>query len=208
MIKILFAKTDAISAATIQANGYNIPAREIWLLQTIKDISRQIQRYVARVLLQELIQSFQLEKSLSLTDLYYENGKPLFRHGLNFSISHAEGLTVCAAAGNTVVGIDVEKITMIDLNLYQDYFKVEEWQEIKEDHSRFWVLWTRKEAMVKATGIGLEEQLNLVPVLDNETTFRGNKFYYNDLSVGGTYQCQLVSTLKQASLNVSEFFIK
>ncbi len=98
---------------------------------------------------------------------YNENGKPLLDFCW-FSISHSGGYVACAL-GDNPVGVDTEVIR--DIPFRNDYrlFTLEEVMYVneneKEHNLRFFEVWTKKEAYIKAKGLRLIDGLG-VNVLD------------------------------------------
>lgn len=93
-------------------------------------------------------------------------GKPYLEdyEDFHFNLSHSGSWVVCAA-GSKAVGIDVEKIKEIDLNIAKRFFSKEEADDLfskKEDEKieYFFDLWTLKESYIKADGRGLSLPLN------------------------------------------------
>jgi 4'-phosphopantetheinyl transferase len=91
------------------------------------------------------------------------HGRPLLPGtGLHASITHSGELVGLALTGVAPVGLDVERITDVDLDglagvvLHPD--------ERAPDRDAFFTYWTRKEAVVKATGDGLAVPLTEVRV--------------------------------------------
>src|SRR5450631_525772 len=89
---------------------------------------------------------------------------------IRFNISHS-GQWVVVALAQDELGIDIEEINpSFDYSdLLREHFSLAEQQFIttaKLPASAFYFLWTRKEAVMKAEGIGLYENLKTVPVLD------------------------------------------
>jgi 4'-phosphopantetheinyl transferase len=76
---------------------------------------------------------------------------------LDFNISHSGEWVVCGISDSGRVGIDVEKIKPISLDIAKNYFKGNEYETIvkrdgKEKLSCFFHFWTLKEAYLKAEG--------------------------------------------------------
>jgi 4'-phosphopantetheinyl transferase len=97
---------------------------------------------------------------------YNEYGKPciLEPKDIHFNISHSGDWVVCAI-DNKPIGIDVETIKPIDLNIARRFFTVEEYNHLmkKDEYNRiryFYMLWTLKESYIKAIGKGLKIPLN------------------------------------------------
>jgi 4'-phosphopantetheinyl transferase len=82
-------------------------------------------------------------------------------HALDFSVAHTEGLVVCAVAHGASIGVDVEaRARPARLELASTFFAPAEQAALAalpavEQPARFRVLWTLKEAFVKALGLGL-----------------------------------------------------
>ena len=118
-----------------------------------------------------------LSKYLSLrpTDIVItaEDGqKPCFNHPssqIHFNISHS-GDWVLIALGPDELGIDIEKMDPeFDFkNLLEEYLNETEKTFISgvpDPVAAFYFLWTRKEALIKAWGMGFPENLKTVSVL-------------------------------------------
>ncbi len=100
------------------------------------------------------------------------HGKPqleesLQQVGLRFNLSHSHGIALYAVAENRDVGIDVEYLgrPCRELQIARRFFAPEEAEVIAglpDDHRRkaFFVCWTRKEALLKAKGVGLSIPLD------------------------------------------------
>jgi len=90
---------------------------------------------------------------------------------IHFNISHS-GDWVLIAFANGGLGIDIEKINL-DFEyseILDEHFSEAEIAFISDNDnpvSSFYFLWTRKEAMTKARGRGLGENLKMVNVLDD-----------------------------------------
>lgn len=87
------------------------------------------------------------------------SGRPrLAGCAVDFSISHTNGLTVCALHPGRRVGVDVERLAPLDLDELRLAFGAEEWGTIQaapEPVLALLRLWTAKEAALKADGRGL-----------------------------------------------------
>lgn len=89
--------------------------------------------------------------------------------GLQYNITHA-GEWILLAVSHTPVGADVEYIdpAFSFADILPEHFSQEEVEFINSEnsHDHFFTLWTRKEALLKATGQGLGEHLKSTPSLD------------------------------------------
>ncbi|MFX3636545.1 MAG: 4'-phosphopantetheinyl transferase superfamily protein [Candidatus Pristimantibacillus sp.] len=101
-------------------------------------------------------------KNADIQLVHNEYGKP-FLSGvttkLQFNNSHSGQWAVCALS-HAAVGIDVEQISEIDMDIAKHYFSEQEYSDLCDhaDDQRldyFFDLWTLKESYIKAAGMGL-----------------------------------------------------
>lgn len=94
-----------------------------------------------------------------------ESGKPHFKNSpLEFSLSHSRGVAVCSL-GKTPRGADVEFVRRRHNSqaLAERFFGKAECEYIaKADNTdeAFYTVWTRKEALIKKRGGGVDERLS------------------------------------------------
>jgi 4'-phosphopantetheinyl transferase len=131
------------------------------------------QRYlVGRGLLRTLLGDYTARRPADLCLWYNSLGKPALadesgRDGLKFNVSHSEGQLLVAVACGREVGIDVEHVRAMDdwRALADRFFAPAEVAALDglapADRERaFFACWTRKEAYVKARGLGLSLPLD------------------------------------------------
>lgn len=106
---------------------------------------------------------------------------------LHFNVSHAKNYALIVI-GTRPVGVDVEYISK-DFNFTEILPTVCSKPEMNEvlnaanKNLEFYKLWTRKEAVVKATGNGIDDNLIKINILDGD-----NVVEYNDLGVKQSMQ--------------------
>jgi len=93
-----------------------------------------------------------------------EFGKPFLKDfpGFHFNLSHSGRWVVCSV-DKQPVGIDVEEIQTIDLDISKNYFSPDEHMDLMkmdDKMSYFFTLWTLKESYIKIVGKGLSLPLN------------------------------------------------
>jgi 4'-phosphopantetheinyl transferase len=100
-------------------------------------------------------------------------GKPIVQGGgdLRFSVSHSDGLGLCAIAHGVEIGCDVERRNpaLADPAVARSLFARAEVRALEALPPEDWVegffnCWTRKEAFVKAIGQGLSYPLSIFEV--------------------------------------------
>jgi 4'-phosphopantetheinyl transferase len=95
-------------------------------------------------------------------------GKPfVIGSDLSFNLSHSDGLAVCGVTTGGQLGIDVERMRRVEDSdsIVKRYFAPGELKQYESMRpaartAAFFSAWTRKEAFVKATGAGLQRELN------------------------------------------------
>ena len=102
------------------------------------------------------------------------NGKPMLarmRRALFFNLSHSEGLELIAVCGGDEVGVDVEYERALPSwpSVAARVFTPDELELIRAEPPErqlhhFYRAWTRKEAVIKATGEGLSADLKRITV--------------------------------------------
>ena len=113
------------------------------------------------LMLQELVE---IPKYRDIDFRYNEHGKPYWENGPYFSISHCKA-GIAVAVDDQPIGIDIETIRHADEELIARTMNEEE--RIGMDERKFTRLWTRKEAVVKAQGVGIVSFEQLQHILRN-----------------------------------------
>jgi 4'-phosphopantetheinyl transferase len=113
-------------------------------------------------------QKFSPEDVLDISYVLVENGKPCVKNypSFHFSLSHS-GDYVALATANIPVGIDVQEERVSDPDKLAERFYSDKENEIlrkiEDDEERshmFFRIWSAKEAYIKMTGYGLQEDLS------------------------------------------------
>ncbi|MBC7418675.1 MAG: 4'-phosphopantetheinyl transferase superfamily protein [Pedobacter sp.] len=142
-------------------------------------------RLVSRLLIEHM-----LNLSLKCREFdFTKRGKPMYP-GLEFNLSHS-GKYVLIIISNRSVGIDIEiPETNFDFSTVLEHtFSLEEINYIKKSDYRrecFLTLWTRKEALLKATGEGLIDDLTSISVLDHTIKRMGSNYIINSFKINDT----------------------
>jgi 4'-phosphopantetheinyl transferase len=137
---------------------------------------RDRRRYVtSRGLLRRVLALYTGEQPGRIRFGYGARGKPFLADPgaatIGFSVAHTDELTLFAIASTPEIGIDVERIRS-DLDIHElarVAFSATEIADLRgrpveEQAEAFFAGWTRKEAYVKATGMGLSSRLDAFSV--------------------------------------------
>jgi 4'-phosphopantetheinyl transferase len=200
MIKILFARSSLLPPEKLRILFDRLPHTEQLRIDRYTNERKKRERIIGRMLLKNLIQAFELESSLGLEGLDYTDRFPRFHQGLHFSIAHTEGITICAGSITEKTGIDIERIKRMELSPYEEYFTKQEWKYIDQDICRFFELWTRKEALLKAAEIGVVSNLNQLEVLENMVVFAHQSYTISSTQVASEYICHLDTTATRPTI--------
>jgi 4'-phosphopantetheinyl transferase len=130
-----------------------------------KDRTRFI---VSRGILRQIIGSYTHEAPTAVVFKTGPNKKPYVNGArLKYNVSHTADWVLIAIA-NADIGVDTETIdpSFGYAAILPDNFSPVEIDFIDQSAENFFLLWTRKEALTKATGQGLDDNLKYIPCLD------------------------------------------
>ncbi|WP_379129643.1 4'-phosphopantetheinyl transferase family protein [Paenibacillus sp. sgz500958] len=92
-------------------------------------------------------------------------GKPYLnnREGIHFNVSHSGNYVVCGLDDQNI-GVDIEEVRDIGLDLAKSYFHIKEYayiisQEMDRQIQTLYDFWTLKESYIKYLGVGLNKPL-------------------------------------------------
>ena len=118
----------------------------------------------ARGILRQILGAYLQKLPHSLQFLYGTNGKPVLANNdtFQFNLSHSENMVLYAITHNRNIGIDLERIRedvaieQISSRFFSEA-EIVSMQQLTESkrNELFFQYWTRKEALIKATGVGL-----------------------------------------------------
>ncbi len=128
-----------------------------------------------------------------------EYGKPFLsgQSNIHFNISHCENWVVCSL-DNSSVGVDVETIKPIDLNIAERFFSKDEndyilSQSADKQLTNFFKVWTLKESYIKNIGEGLSRlnsfsfnffpKISLVKPYTDSQEFFFHQFFLDNNSI-------------------------
>lgn len=179
------------------------------LLQSLPlPLQREVTRYhrwqdqhaslLGKLLVRRLLAGFGYP--CALHELYRDAfGKPWLPGTLDFSISHSGTVVACAMSDTYRVGLDVEQIQLYELDDFQALLRPDEVQALRQAGMAqpFCQLWTQKEGLVKAKGVGLVSGLRLqdIYVEADGCRYQGpeppERWYYYPVPVPAAYVATL-----------------
>lgn len=147
-----------------------------------------------------LIQALQ-DNGFSETNLsqltYNEYGRPSIPGAIDFNISHSGTLVLCAVSANESIGIDVEALKPINKTDFYNCWTPAEAKAIyhdPEEYKTFYSHWTKKEAVVKAIGNGLNIPLTDIEIKgDLATVAHHGNWYVKEIPFSEKYIAHLAT---------------
>jgi 4'-phosphopantetheinyl transferase len=183
--------------ATIQELRTLLSAAEIVQADRFVQASDGARYTVAHGRLRQIIASYTGLNAESLRFLHTDAGKPFLplecmpsAADLRFNLSHSSDVAVLAVANGVDVGADIEQVRAVDSAVVACFFDPDEQRDLAQLPAENWLrgfyrCWTRKEAVLKASGYGLNAPLDSFSV----TVSRGDRAWVRRASgplVGAT----------------------
>jgi len=165
-------------------------------------------RLASGLLLQEMLNRYFPQKGLSLSDIRYTaHHKPFLPGSLYFSTTHSGNIAACIAAGYPI-GIDTECNQSVDTALFRDYLTAEEEAAMAaaaDKAALFYTLWTRKEAILKAAGHGLDTTaLRDLCALSGKTWLGGQQYFTRPASLETGYTTHIAAPVRIKSVRIGK----
>jgi 4'-phosphopantetheinyl transferase len=169
-VHVWFARLDRTPARVARMRTVLNPDEVARADRFYMDLHRN--RFIAaRALLRDLLAGYLAQPPAAIRFEYNQWGKPALAPGfgagnLRFNLSHSQDLAMYAFALEREVGVDVEQIRgdIASEPIAENFFsamEVETLRALPREHQAqgFFNCWTRKEAYVKARGLGFSIEL-------------------------------------------------
>jgi 4'-phosphopantetheinyl transferase len=143
-------------------------------------------------------------------------GKPFLEGGgLEFNVSHSRDRLLIAVTAGRPVGVDIE-FRRSGLNMEsiaKRWFAPEEqefFEALENPADGFFEIWAKKEAYVKALGVGIYKDLHTFAVPVGEKRFlpvldTGGKWFFQTLEIDSGYAAAVVSEAPPVPVNLRNF---
>lgn len=125
-------------------------------------------------------------------------GKPYLPDGPCFSLSHS-GDKVVLLVDEHDAGVDIEQIAPYSEAVARRVFTLREqvWLQNQQNNEAFYKLWTGKESIMKALGLGFQlppESFEILPDQSGPNLVLGNEWFLNWQTLDGHMLCCASST--------------
>lgn len=120
-----------------------------------------------RWLRDQALRSFLEDPAHELTFAVDDRGRPHLSRDvdapmLDFSLTHTDGAVGVAVTANARIGLDLERLRPVTASRFRRAFSTAEWYAIsgaEDANAELLRIWTRKEALLKAIGVGIRRPL-------------------------------------------------
>lgn len=144
------------------------------------------------------------------------SGKPFLEgHPFEFNVSHSRDRLLIAVTAGRAVGVDIEfRRDRLNMNaIAERWFAPEEYtffQSLKNPADGFFEIWAKKEAYVKALGIGIYKELSAFAVpTGGQKGFpipgKDGRWFFQTLEIAPDYAAAVVSEAPPVPVNLREF---
>lgn len=131
---------------------------------------------------------------------FSDNNRPSLPDlGIDFNISHTQGIVVCAISEEYKVGIDIEMIREVGLNYFTETMTLTQWKEINSEpdrYSTFFKYWAIKESVLKVDGRGITLPLDIMEVHDDSIQLDSGKWYVTSLDIKEGFMAYIATEIK------------
>lgn len=175
-------------------------------------------RILGKWLLIKLIKHFNLK--LTLNELqysvfnkpYFDLYSPLLRRGVrgeesfDFSIAHSADIVLCAGTLSGRTGADIELVSPRNLDDYHELLTASEWKYINQSpdqQSAFYQIWTKKEALIKALGRGIDMDFDQLDVSEETILYEETNFFFRSINIAANYIAHIATSAPSDSASVS-----
>lgn len=118
-------------------------------------------------------------------------GKPRLKDSfLKFNLSHSENFVACAISQKWEVGIDIQRKRKIPLKILEGFLGERDYRMIESflEEDEWCRLWTRKEALLKCTGMGWRyPEARKIDVADKKITLNDTTYFVTDIWIRDEY---------------------
>jgi len=180
MIEIQICSIDAIDKQNYSHFLAQLPIEMQGKVERYRFFEDRVRTLIGKIL---LLRYLQQHSPYGLEDIAYTSyGKPFIPNtALDFNISHSGSYTIIAFSEENPVGIDIEQIVpKIDLDDFNAILSQPQMQEIaqaSDSTQAFFRLWTLKEALLKAEGRGLIDNMQAIKIEQEKVLFEDKHYY-------------------------------
>lgn len=125
----------------------------------------------------------------------------------DFNVSHSGRFVICAFSITAGVGVDIEKIQPVNYSDFNNILNADDKNTIKNSPDRnhaFFNIWSAKEAILKADGCGLVDDIHKLEIHSNKGIFNKNIYYLKELDIDPLYSACIASSSPIKNFNLKK----
>lgn len=151
-----------------------------------------------------------------LSDVQFpKQRKPFYNDKISFNISHSGEMVCCVISSNIKVGIDIELQRRIPPTMLEKFLTESSDRSIastEDDKLRFFDMWTRKEAIIKAADVGSIYNMSSIS-LEQQGGHYQNSFWHcypvdiisaDENDIKEKYTCHIACSDKINKINLKQ----
>lgn len=206
MITVLYGDPGVIKSHEIEMYLSILPGTMRTDVMRYKFITDQKARLLARLMLHRCMEN---DGQAQLIHDWKRNSynKPYIDGWDSFNISYSDEI-VAFSRSKRVIGVDIEKKTDIDYRGVLESFHPLEQEFVakaNDINKAFYDVWVKKEAFLKAVGIGITNGLNHFTCLHEKLVYQGVCWYFYPLEINPGYSSYICSQNKEDQIEIIEF---
>ncbi|HEX8460184.1 MAG TPA: 4'-phosphopantetheinyl transferase superfamily protein [Segetibacter sp.] len=163
---------------------------------------------LGKYLLAKLLKKYRYSTTLLKKLEYTPFNRPFINtKNLDFNVSHSGNFVVCAFSLDQVVGIDIEQIKAVDFKDFSYILSRSDNDIIRNasnQYSSFFKIWSMKEAILKADGCGLVDNLDKLQINGCTSIFNQQKFFLKEFEIHPQYASFVASVSPIENLEINE----
>lgn len=210
MITVWFCKSDNIqqdeyfSYLKILPESFQI---EISRFKTFQDRKEKL---ISKLLLRKALIETGNDSSLLLLIEKNTHEKPFIKNWLKYNISHSKDAILFAFGECMEIGIDIEFIeSNINFNSILDYFTIQEKELINgKGVKSFLDIWVKKEAVLKAIGVGIVKGLNQFDCSTDVVYYNNKEWFLKKIEIDQKHLCYIATNIREPNIKIQEIFIE
>jgi 4'-phosphopantetheinyl transferase len=166
-------------------------------------------RIASKLLLQRGLQQYFPGNAPALSELKKDiYNKPFFKDvHLAFNTAHSKHLCVAAFSPKGKIGIDTEYRKEIDISIYNDFLHPAEkilLEKSAEKNIAFYNAWTKKEAVLKASGKPIQQELNTIDTGSEPIIIKAEKYFTHPISLFEDYTTCVAANFEINEITITE----
>ncbi len=193
----------------------DFPEEDRLSVENVRDEPERRRRILSRLLLKEAFSKLEPRRVNVLADIVRTStNKPVFKSlPYFFSSAQSEGLCVLAVCRerDESIGIDAELVKPLKIDLLLEWLHPNEKQEIQASPhplQAFYNAWTKKEAVLKARGTGIGDNLRSIDTTTRPVLFEDEHFFCFEIPLYPDYAINLATLQPDVELITQEIIFR